>query len=216
MLELNRLKPMPDNYDEKMFNRLYEKTENLRRKLASEIDSRRFGLCYEDIISFFDVKFIYVFTKEHEQPENILLGFLINSLKNFKCRILKAAYTIKYSQSIINVDDVLKLEDNLNEDHPQNFNGLDYFHKMMGFMREHLSLNAYTILDLQLNPPPYILHKLNIAPDSNVQKIPDHVILDYLDLGNGPKASKYLDTLKKEIKNCIHYAKLHFNQPILN
>lgn len=216
MLELNRLKPMPEVYDQKVFNRLYANTENLRRKLASEIDSRRFGLSYEDILSFFDVKFIYVFEKHHEEPENIILAFLINSLKNFKCRILKAAYTIKYSQSIINVDDVLKLEDNLNEDHPENFNGLDYFHKMMEFMREHLSMNAYTILDLQLNPPPYMLSKLNLSLDSKVQKIPDHVILDYLDLGNGPKASKYLDTLKKEIKNCINYAKLHFNNPLIS
>lgn len=211
MLELNRLKPMPANYDEKLFNKIYGKTENLRRKLASEIDARRFGLAYEDVLSFFDVKFIFVFSKHHEEPENILLGFILNSLKNFKCRILRSAYTNKFSQSIVSPDTVLNFEEHLTEDHPVNSTEQDYFSKLMTFMKDHLSLNAYTILDLQLNPPPYILNKLNVSPASNLNKIPDHVILDYLDLGSSPKAYKYLESLKKEIRHAISYAKTNLN-----
>lgn len=212
MLELNRLKEMPKDYDKEMFNRLYDQTFNLRRKLASQIDSRRFGLPQEDILSFFDSKFIFVFQKHYKDPENIIKANLLTSLANFRNRILKSAYTIKHSQSIISTDDVIRLEDSLSEDHPQNDRGYNYFETLMAFMREHLSQNAYTIFDLQLNPPPYIYAKLNLTPNSNIQKIPDHVILDYLDLGNGTKAYKYIESLKKEIKHATHYAKIHFNK----
>lgn len=212
MLELNRLKPMPENYDKELFNSLYSKTQNLRRKLASEIDAKRFGVEYEDILSTFDVKFIFVFSQHHEKPENILLGFLLNSLKNFKCRILRSAYTQKFSQTLISVDQVINFDDHLTDDANSIHNtNTDYFTVFMAFMKEHLSLNAYTVLDLKLNPPPYIYAKLNVSPDTNLHKIPDHVILDYLDLGHGPKATKYLHGLKKEIRNTVNYAKSHFN-----
>ena len=211
MLELNRLQQMPENYDEKLFNHLYSKTENLRRKLTSEIDPRRFGLSYEDILSFFDIKFIFVFSKYYQESEGILLGYLINAMKNFKCRILRKAYTKEFSQSIVSVDDVLTLEENLYE-HQVEVSNKEYYHTLlMDFMKKHLSMNAYTIMDLQLNPSPYIQHKLNISPDANIQKIPDHLLLEYLELGNSAKAYKYLDSLKKEIRNAIGYAKIALN-----
>ena len=62
-MEENRLKPMTQGYDESLFNLIYDKTKHLRRKLASEIDHRRFGVTNEDIKSWFDVKLIYVFKK---------------------------------------------------------------------------------------------------------------------------------------------------------
>jgi hypothetical protein len=212
MLELNRLKPMPDSYDKELFNSLYLKTHNLRRKLASQIDARRFGVGYEDILSTFDIKFIFVFSQHHEKPENILLGFILNSLQNFKCRILRSAYTQKFSQSILSVDNILNFDDHLSEQHPENMGEENYYEHFMEFMRNHISLNAYTVLDLKLNPPPYIYNKLNVSPDSNLRKVPDHIILDYLDLGTGPKAFKYLSSLKKEIKNAVNHAKEHFSK----
>ncbi len=211
MLELERLQPMPADYDKELFNQLYSKTNNLRRKLASEIDANRFGLCYEDILSFFDVKFIFVFTKHYKEPENILLGFILNSLKNFKCRILRSAYTTKFSQHIMSTDSVLTLEDDFHESHPVEDIHRQRLQTLMDFMKEHLSMNAYTVFELQLNPPPYIHAKLNTSVDANLRKIPDHIILDYLDLGNGPKAYKYLESLKKEIKHTIAYAKSQLN-----
>jgi hypothetical protein len=211
MLELNRLKPMPENYDKELFNSLYSKTENLRRKLASQIDARRFGLGKEDIVSFFDVKFIFVFTKHYDKPKDILLGFILNSLQNFKCRILRSAYTQKFSQSIVHVENPSVLEGYLYEDDPNYSAPHDhYFEKFMTFMKEHLSDNAYTVLDLKLNPPPYIYNKLNTSKDANLQKIPDHLILEYFDLGSSPKAYKYLENLKKEIRHAVNYAKVYF------
>lgn len=210
LLELNRLKAMPEIYDKKLFNYLYSKTSNLRNKLARQIDCRRFGVEYEDILSSFDIKFIFVFNKFHKEPEEILLGMMLNSLKNFKCRILRSAYTNKFSQNILRVDDILTKDDHLSEDHPHYSNKHDYQAQLMQFMKTHLSMNAYTVFEVKLNPPPYMHCRLNTHQNANLQKIPDQLILEYFDLGESEKAYKYLDTLKKEIRNTINFAKIHF------
>lgn len=212
MLELNRLRTMPDSYDPKLFNKLYSRTENLRQKLARGIDPNRFGLSHEDVVSFFDIKFIFVFSKHHEKGEEICLGFILNSLRNFKCRILRAAYTVKFSQRIASIDNLITLEDHLPSTEYQE-PGHSYQEKLMNYMRDHLSSNAFLVLDIKLNPPPYILKRVNTSVDSNLQKIPDQLILDYLGLGESEKSYKYLDSLKKEIKNAIVYAKEYFNSP---
>lgn len=214
-MEENRLTPMIEGYDPKVFNKLYSKTDNLRRKLTSEIDHRRFGLSYEDILSWFDVKFIFAFNKYYDKyNEDILLGHLIRSLQFFKQRILRSAYTQKYSQSIVQVESIITLEDSLTENHPGDESNHDYAGELKEFMKSHLSANAYELLDVQLNPPPYILSKLNTHRDANLQKIPDEILLDYFDLGVSDRAYKYLGNLKKEIRNTINYAKLHFNNQL--
>lgn len=212
MFELNRLKPMPEVYDHQLFNKLYQKTEGLRKKLASQIDPHRFGVTYEDILSSFDIKFIFVFSKCHKEPENILLATILNSMQNFKCRILRAAYTKKYSQNIMQIDDLTYFGNTLTEDHPQNKLDEHYSEKLMEFMKGYLSPNALAVFEVKLNPPPYIQNKLNTHEDANLQKIPDDLILDYFDLGFGIKAHKYLNSLKKEIVKGIKEAKNHFNQ----
>jgi hypothetical protein len=202
-VEEHRLKPMPSNYDKEMFNRIYSKTEGLRKKLASSIDYRRFGLCYEDIVSAFNTKLLFTFTKYYGKPEGILKAHVINALQNYKNRIIKRAYIVKHSQTIISTE-LVPIEDHYESNEPRDY----YYSKLMSFMRDHLSENAYTLLDIQLNPPPYILQRVNPGKDSKLQKIPDELLLEYFDLGSGEKAHKYLLQLKKEIRNAIHYAKL--------
>jgi hypothetical protein len=203
MDESHRLKPMPDNYDQEMFNRLYQQTEGLRRKLAYGIDHRRFGLTQEDIVASLDIKLVYTFTKYYGAPENILKANIIKALQHFKCRIIKSAYLDKFSQNIVSTDDAV-VEDRFSE---EPHNGKDYYYeKLMSFMRDHLSENAYVLLDLQLNPPPYILHRINPNKDGNLQKIPDELLVEYFDLGKGKKALDYITQLKKEIKNTASYA----------
>lgn len=208
-MEESRLKPMRANYDVTLFNTLYAKTKNLRRKLASEIDHSRFGVCHEDIISWFDVKFIYVFNNYCENKnEDVLLGFLINSLRTFKCRILRKAYTAQYSQHIISTDQVLSFEENLSEEQskPKDI----YYTSLMKFMKDHLSDNAYALLEVQLNPPPYIITRQIENSNERIHKIPDQLLLEYFDLGFGAKSYIYLASLKKEIKKASNYAKEYF------
>jgi len=213
VMEENRLKPMPADYDEQLFNRLYQETLPLRRVLARQIDSRRFGLAFEDILSFFDSKFIYVFSKHYKEDPNKLKAFLINSLKNFKCRILKSAYTHKYSQSIISLDVLVVEQPDIIADEVSNTKDF-YYEKLMAFMKEHLSDNALLILELQINPPPYIIQKINIDKSKNLQKVPDQVILEYLDMGQSDNAYKYIKKLRKEIRNAVNYAKTTFKSSL--
>jgi hypothetical protein len=204
-MEESRLKPMVEGYNVELFNRIYDDTLPLRKKLASGIDPRRFGLAYEDILSFFDIKFIYVFNKYHYETEGVLKGMIINALSNFKNRILRSAYTNKHSQSIISTDNLLNLEDAEFEE-PQSDKDY-YYDKTMQFMKEHLSENAFLVLEVQLNPPPYILKRINVDKEKCLQKIPDDLLLEYFGLGFSDNAYKYLGQIKKEIRNAIAYAK---------
>lgn len=221
-MEENRLTPMVAGYDEKMFNRLYARTEGLRKKLTSGIDHRKFGLQYEDILSFFDTKFLFVFNKYcMVHTEEVLLGHIINALQFFQCRIMRATYTQKFSQSITSLDTVFN-PDSGEEwnydlvDHPKQHSNDNYYYTVfMDFMKKHLSLNAFTLLELQLNPPPYILTRMNTSVDCNIRKIPDHLILDYFDLGDSGKAVKFLGALKKEIRKAVNYAQLYFKNTTL-
>lgn len=209
MLEINRLKPMIDNYDPKLFEELYEKTRHLRRKLSLQIDHRRFGVDNEEIQSWFTVKFIYVFNKYHNTKRDLLLGYLINALKLFKYRIMKAAYTVKFKQNIVEFSG--NEHDSSYKDDPFDEVGKDYyFDELCKYLKTKICDNAYMLLQVQLNPPPYILHLMQERGIDNIHKIPDDVLRDYFDLGLDPKSINYLESLKDEIKAGIILAKGHF------
>jgi hypothetical protein len=209
-MEENRLRPMIEGYDPKLFNRLYENTTALKRKLAGQIDCRRFGVEYQDVLSWFDTKFLFVFNKHYGEPENILLAKIITSLQNFKCRVLRKAYTINHSQTILSVEQLVTFDDGLIEEHPEMTEKDFYYNKIMTFMRKHLSDNAYLLFEVQLTPPPFILSRINPGPECFLTKIPDEVLLEYFDLGYSEKAYKFLSSLKKEIRNAVAFAKSQF------
>jgi hypothetical protein len=203
-MEENRLKPMV-KHDPRVFNNIYKNTEGLRRKLASEIDCRRFGVDYTEVLSWFDVKFIFVFnTYYNEHNEDVLKGHIIKGLQMFKYRILRGAYTVKYSQSIVPLDGFEK-------DIPDEIENKSYHMDLLySYLQNIISDNAFILLQTQLNPPPYIIYRLRELGVPSLHKIPDEVLLEYFDLGNCPRAYKYLATLKKEIKQGIAHCKVHF------
>lgn len=211
-MEENRLKPMKEGYDPKLFSLMYTKTEGLRKKLASQIDCRRFGVDYQEILSWFDVKFIYAFNKYYDQKEeNILLGHLIKSLQLFKCRILRSAYTTKNSQSIVDITELGNYENLISEEDNHNSNRDFFYDLCLEFMKNNLSENAYQLLHVQLSPPPFILKKLEEHGINNVNKIPSSIIADYFELGISNKAVEYVDILRREIKDVTYKAKLYFS-----
>lgn len=212
-MEENRLKPMIEGYDEQLFNTLFKKTDSLRKKLASGIDAKRFGVEFEDVVSWFNTKFIFVFTKYYDNPENILLGYIINSLQTYKNRILRKAYTTQFSQTIISTDDVFTYQAHLSEE--QQSPKDTYYTELMQFMKRHLSDNAYCLLEVQLNPPPFIISRQIENDNERIHKIPDQLLLEYFDLGLTNKSYIYLESLKKEIKKATQYAKEYFkNNPL--
>ena len=210
-MEENRLKPMVDGYDEKLFNQLYFQTEGLRKNLAAGIDCRRFGVDYEEVLSWFTIKFIYTFNKYCHTKPDLLLGYIINSLKMYKLRIIKQAYTVKFSQSILHVEDNSVIENSKIEFPPYDLeNTPDKISPIINFLRSHLSDNALMLLEIQLNPPLFILSKLNTKEIPSIHKIPSWLICEYLGIEECEKSSRYIDQLKKQINSAIRLARLHF------
>jgi hypothetical protein len=207
-MELHRLKPMKAGYDEKLFNKLYKETEDLRRSLVYQIDPRRFGVSSDIIKSWFDDKFIFVFNRYFgEYDEGRLKGYLINSLKTFKLRILRKAYS-KYNihPNEVRLDDdyglinIIPIESEISES--------DLFLEMaLSFLKEKLSLDAYTLLQLELNPPLYITSKM----DNPKTKIPAKLIAEYFELSPDKDSISFINMLRGEIETSVNLARSYFS-----
>lgn len=215
-MEESRLKPMKEGYDKNLFNDLYKKTEGLRKALAYQIDARRFGVDYQEILSWFDVKFIYAFNKYCDKMDpDLLKGHVINALKMFKFRIMREAYSkknLKYQQAI----DITEIEqfENIISTNPQTEDeGYNLFLNIaLSFMKKHLTDDAYLVLELQIHTPNYILSKLEDLETRKSNSIPNELLADYLGLPNCNKVISYIGDLKREIKQTIELARDHFQQ----
>lgn len=208
-MEENRLKPMREGYNVKTFNELYKKTNGLRRKLASEIDSKRFGVDYYEVLSWFDIKFIFVFNKYWDtMTDDILLGHLIKGLQLFKFRILRSAYTIKNTQFIMSVEDVLEIAEEA--DNPWENAREEMLQEVLDFLKLQISDNAFNLLDIKLNPPIYIQKRLKELNITSINKIPSSLLLEYFELGTSKDAIALLEDWNKEIAKGILLAKNHF------
>ena len=204
-MEIHRLTPMKP-YDPRLFNELYKKTERLRKSLTYQIDARRVGVTHDEVLSWFDDKFIFVFNKYADVKEpNILLGFIINSLQVFKQKILRRSYQLNNSVNLnsISIEDlkVFNIVDQAEEDNKELLLNLAF-----SFMETRLSQEAYDLLQLQLNPPLFIQSKLK----TKTSKIPPQLILGFLGLEITPKNLDVIAILKDEINMAIQEAKTHF------
>lgn len=207
-MEIHRLTTMQSGYDVELFNRLYKETTPLRNSLAFQIDHRRYGVTPDIIRSWFDDKFIFVFNKYYNEVDNnVLKAYIINALKTFKLRVLRKAYS-KYNiyNDEVRLEDTrfanLIPDDMVDEDHEM------FMRLALTYLKKNLSPDAFTILDIDLNPPPYILNKIK----SYKTKIPAKVIAEYLDLDDNPNSISYITNLRKEISDGIVKANKYFKE----
>jgi hypothetical protein len=208
-MEEHRLQPMKEGYDERIFNQIYKDTNQLRKKLAYDIDARRFGVDYNEVLSWFDVKFIYTFNKYYgEMPNDRLKGYIINSLQTFKYRILRMSYSNKVVlNNTVDISDpknsdLFKMEEESSDDL--------YLSIALSYLKQQLSKDAFFLLELILNPPHYIIHKLNEGECNDLNKIPNSLIAEYLN--QEEITPSYIDNLKKEIRKATRNCKNFFNQ----
>lgn len=208
-MEIHRLKPMKPDFPIGLFNQLYKETEQLRRSLVYQIDSRRYGVTKDIVHSWFDDKFLFVFNKHFQDMDrDNLKGILINSLMNFKMRILRKAYSIEgeFHNSSVSMDGEFDIINTIKvEEEVTNGNS-----KLLDdYMRSNLSDNAYILFRIQMDVPPYILNRL-----ANVNsRITNDLLIEYLDINKGSyeKSIKYIKNLKTEINKSIKAAKVHFD-----
>lgn len=205
-MEENRLTPM-GKYDPRVFKSIYKDTEKLRKKLAYQIDHRRFGVDYQEILSWFDVKFIFVFNKYYPTttPEE-LKAHIIKSLQFFKNRILRKAYSKSNIHNSMSPIEDIEMHDNFKVD--IEFSDRETLLKeAMSFLRKSLSQEAYYILQIELHPPLYILRELQ---EKSNTKIPSLVIADYLGWGTSAEAVSRVDYFRKEAKAALSQARMYF------
>lgn len=204
-MENHRLKPMKEGYDENLFNELYSKTKALRNSLVYQIDSRRFGVTHYEIQSWFDDKFIYVFNKYYgEKTDEMLLGYIINSLKQFKNRVLRKAYQESIYENIIRWDEGDLINIIPNEKEPSDKQAL--VNLMNEFFHKRLSQEAYMVYSVELNPPPYIVERIAHSGSH----IPAWLIADYLGWPDSKYTLKLINRFRKEIEKVTLEAKLYF------
>lgn len=208
-MENHRLLPMKDGYSRQLFEKLYKEVTPLKKKLAYEIDHRRYGVTRDIIESWFDDKFIFVFNKHFQDyEEGHLKGTIINSLKTFKLRVLRKAYSsegVFYSNTVDLEGENMLI--NYIADKEDITTGELFLDMATDFMRKELSDNAFMLLSLQLNPPPFILDRIT----KSSANIPVDLILEYFSLDNISKNIKLIRNLRKEINNAIEKAKLELN-----
>jgi len=209
-MEIHRLKPMKEGYSEELFNKLYKETQNLRKSLARQIDCRRYGVTNDIILSWFDDKFIFVFNKHFDNKDpDVLKGFIISALQTFKYRILRKAYNIEGEFHSSKVE--LEGEDNLINIIPdETFNKTEdiFYNIALEFMKERLTANAFILFQIQMDPPPYILHRIK----NGNSRIPNSLIAEFLDIhvDNPNGADRYIKNLKKEVNTTLKKAREYF------
>lgn len=210
-MEENRLTPMVEGYDKKLFEQIYKDTQALRQKLTSQIDPNRFGVDSKEVLSWFDVKFIFAFNKYYRKKDDKLLkGYIINSLLFFKNRILRFAYSQKAA-----VHNTLSLEDYTTSSSNQIIVDFEYAEQQVlldyakKFMYTLLSEDGYKVFTTELNPPLYILDQLGSLKTATT-KIPSSLIADYLGWGKTEESTKKVNQLRKEIREAIEITKEHF------
>jgi len=214
-MEHHRLVPMKPGYNPALFEELYERTKPLRRKLAFEIDARKFGVDYLEILSWFDVKFIYTFNKYFDSEPKRLLGYIINSLTTYKYRVMRSSYQIKYHNHASMLD-ITELYDHSSivDDTSDDSGRQDDLNRLSLFMRQTLHDDALLIFELETCPPPYILEQLKDLGKKENSKIPHELIADYLGYPDSVKFITYVSELRRDIRIALSMAKDHFNKQL--
>jgi hypothetical protein len=216
-MEIHRLKPMKDGYDEKLFNKLYKETEQLRKTLTYQINPHRYGVTSDIIYSWFDDKFIWVFNKyAGEITESQLKGRMINSLSIFKFRMLRQAYgkTNIYGSEVqmVRLDDYDANIAGIIPGSSEIPNHQLFLDMALKYLKKNLCDDALLVLELELNPPPFIMDKMS----NPKTKIPAKLIAEYLDLEPNKDSVRFINDLRNEVDYWVSEARSYFEQhPVL-
>lgn len=211
--ELHRLKTMNNGYDPELFNRLYKTLKPLVKKLAKNVDERRFNVSKDIIQSYFWDKFLFVFNKYNEEyDENRLKATLISSLTTYKNRLLRNAYTkqAEYNQSLDRLEDLYDDSKELLDDSEEQKLKEDGINTIYSYMRKNLSPDAYLIFEIQLDPPPFIREQMK----TQNSRISNMMLLDFFELRRTKANANFISKLKAEVDDYTEKAKTELKKTI--
>lgn len=211
--ELHRLKTMDCGYDPELFNRLYKTLKPLVKKLAKNVDERRFNVSKDIIQSYFWDKFIFVFNKYNaEYDENRLKATLISSLSTYKNRLLRNAYTkqAEYNQSLDRLEDLFDDSKELLDDSDEQKLINDEIDMIYAYMKDKLSPDAYLLFEIQLDPPAFIKEQMK----TQNSKISNMMLLDFFELRRTKANANFISKLRSEIDEYTEKAKTELRNSI--
>lgn len=204
--ELHRLKDFNQSYDVELFNKLYKNMKPLMRRLAKQVDAKRFNVTPDIILSYFSDKFVYVFNKyQAEYDEEHLKAALLSSLTTFKNRLLRNAYTEEatYNQQISNLEDLFDDSKELIDDSDEAILKEKQLKILYDYMKEKLDPDTYLLFEIQMDPPEYIKERLK-TDNSRISAL---LLLDFFELPRTKSNSNWIGEMRRDIEYWLERAK---------
>lgn len=200
--ELTRIKGR-FNGDSQTFNNILQKAQPLINSLTHSTSINGFS---SDIIrTFYEDKLIYVFNKYYQDPENIILAKVLNSLSLYKIRLLYKARLDTISMDDLKLSYFHNLADE-DEDNRELFLNLG-----MSFIEKRLTEEAMAILQLKINPPQELINMIYPKKVISLNAIANYIIETY-DEGEVTyqQIMAYLKAINKQITSVIKEAGEYF------
>lgn len=209
--ELHRLKVMSEDYDKKLFNKLYKLVQPVIRNLVRGIDVNRLNTSPDILISQFNDKMLFVFNKYYGTvEEEHLKANILRALSTYKNHLLKYAYSEKatFNQNLKSFEDLFddSKEDFSDELEEQEKAKVEMWNLLKNYILDNLSPDAQLVWEVTLNPTPYI------EMNAKYGRITNTLLVDFFDLPKTRDSVRYIGELKEEIQSVMEKAKkdLHY------
>lgn len=209
--ELHRLKVMSEDYDKKLFNKLYKLVQPVIRNLVRGIDVNRLNTSPDILISQFNDKMLFVFNKYYGTvEEEHLKANILRALSTYKNHLLKYAYSEKatFNQNLKSFEDLFddSKEDFSDELEEQEKAKVEMWNLLKNYILDNLSPDAQLVWEVTINPTPYI------EMNAKYGRITNTLLVDFFDLPKTRDSVRYIGELKEEIQSVMEKAKkdLHY------
>ena len=203
--ELHRLTEIK-SYNPTILNKLYKICRPRIKKLTKHIDHRRLNVGPDLIESFFWDKFLYVFNKYQERMEfEELKAHLLVSLTQYSYKLMRSGYSeaAEYNQNLISFESLL---DDSKEDLyiPDESSEVNIYHNLLeDFLIKNLTVDAFLVYSIQLNPPPFFTNRLK---DSGGKLTILHLI-DFFEYERSKDSINYFTSIRRQIAITLEKAK---------
>lgn len=208
--EIHRLREF-DHYDKDLFERMYRICKPLIRKLSRGIDCKRYNVSQDIIQSYFWDKFLFVYNKYQDQyEEERLKATLISSLRTFRNKLLRSAYTKQadFNSELSSFEDIYESGKEWLDDSDETEYKEELSERFNMFMQEHLTPDEYLLFRTELDPPPFFEERIK---DSHGKLSILHLI-DFFEVPRDRRSHRMFTEMRKHIRETLELAKTEFKR----
>lgn len=208
--EIHRLKEF-SHYDANLFNKLYKICKPLIKKLSRGIDCRRYNVSSDIIQSYFWDKFLFVYNKYQDvYDEERLKATLLSSLRTFRNKLLRSAYTrqAEFNSELASFEDIYESGKEWIDDSDETEYKEELSERFNEFMQEHLTPDEYLVFRTELNPPPFFEDRIKESHG----KLSILHLIDFFELPRNKRSHRMFTEMRKHIKETLELAKTEFKR----